>query len=750
MFVDAVREQQHGSLAGQSVQVVQGEDEAVVERRAALGAEAHQTLRELDPVAGEGRCEVRPVVERDDGEFVALGDHLLEEVGGGLDGLREAFLHRGRDVEQDGAHERRVVDPLEAEDLLGHAVFQHLEGLLAQVEQRPPVAVVDRRVELDEVDLHFLERGRPVDDRRVLDEGRRPFGVEQLAHDPDDREFPSAGQFDGDAEGFLVERGHLVGGAKDLELLQAAAFGDGDLRPHAKAVAVVMARDRFDDPDVETVGRTVDQVGVAGDLVAFGVVGDRAQHLTAGKFTQPHIDAVGRSPGREQVLVVQCEAHPVDRAGDSRIEAQVAGHEFASRRDDPDRRLPGGQRPVRLGEDRLQVGLRPARGRFDPRHLERFGVTPHRVAVQVVDAQDQLVFAGTKIALGDEGHGRLGFTGRLAAFDRELEAVAEALEQPVGPGVRVRPQDLADQLEGVGTGAGEVGEGGAFRLDLNHGLDHGPALLAAREGDIERGGQFRRARGQVGRVGLERAQPLVGRGFDRFQLLADHPLVEEAEHAAPVVQDLDDPKRVAEFLLLAAGAEVLPAETADSGARQVEPAARLEGRDAEFLARVPRPPGANTEPPVEDDRVLVMPEPAGEDRAHHLAQVLEAVEPGLYAGRRAPGTDFHVNAGRPVQQVVTRPLVVRVLEQLADHGQALAPVLPELVARRVGVGVARLPELRDEGVPLVVLGQAEEGLDLLVAEQQGDLLGPLPVLGRQVLDRGLPAVLAGRPLLLGG
>ena len=169
---------------------------------------------------------------------------------------------------------------------------------------------------------------------------------------------------------------------------------------------------------------------------------------------------------------------------------------------------------------------------------------------------------------------------------------------------------------------------------------------------------------------------------------------------------------------------------ADAGARQVEPAAGLECRDAEFLARVPRPPGADAEPPVEDDRVLVRPKAAGEDRAHHLAQVLETVEPGLDARRRAPGTDFHVDAGRSVQQVVTRPLVVRVLEQLADHGQSLAPVLPELVAGRVGIGVPRLPELRDEGVPLVVLGQAEEGLDLLVAEQQGDFLGPLPVVGR--------------------
>ena len=123
--------------------MVEGEDEAVVERGAALGAQAHQALGELDAVTGEGRRQVRAVVEGDDREFVALGDHLLEEVGGGLNGLLQAFLHRRRHVEQDGADERRVVDPFEAHDLLDHAVLEHLKGVLPEVEQGTALTVVD-------------------------------------------------------------------------------------------------------------------------------------------------------------------------------------------------------------------------------------------------------------------------------------------------------------------------------------------------------------------------------------------------------------------------------------------------------------------------------------------------------------------------------------------------------------------------------------------------------------------------------
>ncbi len=377
-------------------------------------------------------------------------------------------------------------------------------------------------------------------------------------------------------------------------------------------------------------------------------------------------------------------------------------------------------------------------------------MAPDGVPVQIVHAQDQLELAGPEVPLGDQGHGRHGVGVGVALLDRELEAVAEALEQPVVAGVRVRPQDLADQFEAVGTRAGEVGECRARRLDLDQGLDDRAALLAAREGHVERGLELRRAGGEVGGVGLEGAQPLVRGRFDRFELLADHPFVEEAERAAPVVQDLDDAQRVAEFLLLAAGAEVLPAEAADPGAGQVGPAARLERADAEGLARYPGTPGADSQAPVEDDRVLVGPQAAAVDRADHLAHVLEAVEPGFDLRGGPLGTDVHMDVGRAVQEVVARPFVVRAVEQLADHGEPLVPVLPELVAGGVGVGVARLPELLDEGVPLVVLGQAEEGLDLVVRQQQQDLLDPLPVVGGQSGRIRLAAVVAGRALLLGG
>ena len=66
--------------------------------------------------------------------------------------------------------------------------------------------------------------------------------------------------------------------------------------------------------------------------------------------------------------------------------------------------------------------------------------------------------------------------------------------------------------------------------------------------------------------------------------------------------------------------------------------------------------------------------------------------------------------------------------------EARLPLVLELVARGVRVGVARAPEAVDEGVALVVLVERQERLALLLAEQQADLLEPLLVLGRQLGD----------------
>ncbi len=62
------------------------------------------------------------------------------------------------------------------------------------------------------------------------------------------------------------------------------------------------------------------------------------------------------------------------------------------------------------------------------------------------------------------------------------------------------------------------------------------------------------------------------------------------------------------------------------------------------------------------------------------------------------------------------------------------PALLELVVRGVGIGVADAPEALDEGVALVVLLDGEEGLELLLADEQLDRGEELLVLLGQRVD----------------
>src|SRR5208282_4708163 len=78
-----------------------------------------------------------------------------------------------------------------------------------------------------------------------------------------------------------------------------------------------------------------------------------------------------------------------------------------------------------------------------------------------------------------------------------------------------------------------------------------------------------------------------------------------------------------------------------------------------------------------------------------------------------------------------------------------APVmlLAKFVLRRIGIGVAAQPEVLDECLALFIVGQAHEGLALIVANNVGDVLiqpnfvGPLQFLPQSLL-RLVPLLIA--------
>src|SRR5579859_5274843 len=61
-------------------------------------------------------------------------------------------------------------------------------------------------------------------------------------------------------------------------------------------------------------------------------------------------------------------------------------------------------------------------------------------------------------------------------------------------------------------------------------------------------------------------------------------------------------------------------------------------------------------------------------------------------------------------------------EMLIGVGDAPVVLLAELVIRRIRIGIAPQPELLDEGIPLLVVAQALEGLGLFVGDDPGYIL----------------------------
>ena len=91
-------------------------------------------------------------------------------------------------------------------------------------------------------------------------------------------------------------------------------------------------------------------------------------------------------------------------------------------------------------------------------------------------------------------------------------------------------------------------------------------------------------------------------------------------------------------------------------------------------------------------------------------------------------------SGAPLSEQHPRAVFLDVAEQLGRFAHQRLPPLPELVVRGVGIGIADAPEPLDEGVALVVLLDGQEGLLLVLADQQRDRGEELLVLLGQRVD----------------
>ncbi len=143
------------------------------------------------------------------------------------------------------------------------------------------------------------------------------------------------------------------------------------------------------------------------------------------------------------------------------------------------------------------------------------------------------------------------------------------------------------------------------------------------------------------------------------------------------------------------------------------------------------------EPLLRDpERIAPLPEALHEDQHQRLGNALgRRIGPDVHRPER--GAPRLEPCGRgAVEQEEPRPLLVEAGELLPRLGEARLPGVARLVARRVRVGVAHLPELLDESVALVVLLELEEGRALGGREDRLDLLEPLAVLRRQIGGNG--------------
>ena len=223
-------------------------------------------------------------------------------------------------------------------------------------------------------------------------------------------------------------------------------------------------------------------------------------------------------------------------------------------------------------------------------------------------------------------------------------------------------------------------------VDADDRLDHGAVASPARVAHRDLGRQLLGVGGRLRAAVEEGERPFVVR----------LPGCGLAAHCFPVEGEAQGSQHVA-------AARALPADLLDPGGT-VEPARGEDHDGGQPVGRRPQPVVATL---TQEDEV----ELAAHDRAVRVMPDLEGAEQA--AGRRERALRF------PVQQQGLETGAPRVAETLLRHFEGPLELLPELVLRCLGIGIADAPEPLDEGVALVVVPQLAEHAALRVGQDRG-------------------------------
>ena len=585
--------------------------------------------------------------------------------------------------------DRQVVDQLETHQLLRHAVFEDLEILLRKTLHRF-VAVDHQREELDEIDIDVFEVLRRVDENQVFRRG----AVGPIGHRPhvgggavvrqEDRQRPG-GLVEGRQQGFVEVK---------LDPLHHVSLRHHDLRLRAQAFLVFLAGPRLGEAHREAVIAGVDQPLVGGEGRAGGVESFDAQDAGARCFAEVELDVPRRVLFDQDRHIVEGEDHFGDVfAGGQRFDAHHAGLPAAEQRRDLDGGFPIRDGGIGFGQDAFGFAVINHRRHLDRGHLEWLLGAVYLAAGQIFDFVDELVAARPQRAFEEQRQLFRGLAGR------EVEFVAEAVEKlPVA-------QDLAGQQQVV---RARLAQHRGRQLIARHqhvALDHGAALVAARETHLERGVEGHGIGRQIGRIGREGGRPLLLGNLRRFDDTA-----QDRHHPELAALRLVKGERRQE------GPALLPAMALDEIAGQ---AGLVGGELIDAVEGLPQAVIADSPLFVEKQQEL---EPHG---------IALLVVPDFR--RHQPGRAAHLDAfgGPAVGQKHPGAIVVQATEGFARLAHAAFVVFAVFVAAGIRVGIARFPETFDEGVTLVVLLDGQEELLLLLGDDRLHIVQPLPVFGRQ-------------------
>ena len=511
-------------------------------------------------------------------------------------------------------------------------------------------------------------------------------------------------------ERLLVEgRGQLLVD-EELDALEGGALRQVDLGACAQALVEAAAAAGLDEPDAEAVLARVHQHLVLGDDEPVVVAGLDAQDAQPRERPEVDLDVVGRAVLAHDALLVEVEGDRLDLVSRGQgVEAHEARVQLARRGDDAHRGLLGADRLGRLLEQahRLAVAVVGDLGEvLQARHVERLLVHGEGARREVLELEDDGVRAGSEVALERHRHAALR---RLLLGETEL--VAERLEE------LAVLYHLSRDLEVVRAEAGEVLDGSLVERYAQHGLHHRATLDPAEELEVDLGLEGVRLVRDVGGEGPEGGDPLLA----ARSRLGEHALQRLVVARPHVVQPVEDAVEA--------------------------PAVQAASRVADHVGDVA---GAGA-----PDRGAS--EPSGTQEDEHEVQVehvAAVVLPDLDRCARRRAADLERGRGRAVHEQDARAVVGEVPVVRDGLEDALFPALLQLVAPGLGIGVAHLPELADEGVAMVVALEGEEGAALGLRDEGIDLAQPpqVPALGLVFsleLGRRCGVARAGRHLGLG-